>query len=362
MATNTNQPHKNAELTLGEDGRPLTAEEQKQRQEIIEKLKQEKIQKQKRLKELINVRKNQIYRGLIDRGLTHNNTLAIMANIEHETGGTYDPATKQGNSSMSDKDWFEKPVNSKTVGRGTGLVQWDDRRGALKQFAESKGTHWSDLETQLDFIVHELETTEAGAFKKLREAKTLAEKAQVFGDAYERPKLKKDSRRIKPLSRLQEQFKPPKLGSPVKEPPNQTFLEPESSEIGPKTEADSILDNLYKTSPKKQFKKTQNSLGKTPSFTFPSYSSYEPENEEDEDESLADSSEPEDRESRLAALEKLSGKTEYSEEPSEMEEEPEEDSLLAKTLEPKEDEEDGYAVKPKRFYSNLYKRLGKPSV
>ena len=230
-----------------------TAEEQKQIQEQIQK----KIQEQN----LINTRKNQIYNGLIARGLTHDDTLAIMANIQHETAGTYDPAIKQGGSNMPDKDWFEKPVNSKTVGRGTGLVQWDNRRGALKKFAESKGRSWSDLETQLDFIVHELETTEAGAFKKLGEAKTLAKKALVFGDEYERPTVKKDKRRIKPLNGLQEQFKRPKhIPSPIKEPSNQTSFEPnESSEVGPKTETDFLLDDLYKTLPKKQFKKTQNS-------------------------------------------------------------------------------------------------------
>ena len=51
----TSQSYKNAELTSGQDARPTTAEEQKQT----------------RLKELINSRKTRIYRGLIERGLSH---------------------------------------------------------------------------------------------------------------------------------------------------------------------------------------------------------------------------------------------------------------------------------------------------
>ena len=128
----------------------------------------------------------------------------------------------------------------------------------------------------------------------------------------------------------------------------------QSSSLGQQT---SINPSKFNS---QQFSSVLASLGKPQKQKV--FSSYEPEEYGFDEEPTEDSSEPEDDEIQLAALEKLSGKTEYSEEPSEMEEEPEEDSLLAKTLEPKEDEEDGYAVKPKRFYSNLYKRLGKSSV
>lgn len=130
-------------------------------------------------------RKKRIYEGLIERGLDHDNALAIMANIGHETGGTYNPSTKQiGVGKVSDEDWWKKTK----AGRGTGLVQWDgSRRTDLKKFAEDKGKSWDDMDTQLDFLMHELQGSEKGAYEKLKEAESLEDKTETFMKRFERP-------------------------------------------------------------------------------------------------------------------------------------------------------------------------------
>lgn len=46
-----------------------------------------------------------------------------------------------------------------------GIAQWGARFAALKNFAEAKGTEWTDLKTQLEFIIYELENEESAVIK-----------------------------------------------------------------------------------------------------------------------------------------------------------------------------------------------------
>ncbi len=68
-----------------------------------------------------------------------------------------------------------------------GIGQWrSGRKDALDQFAKSRGTTWSDFETQVLFVDHELLTTEKLANYWLRRAQTTEQAcdAMIF---YERP-------------------------------------------------------------------------------------------------------------------------------------------------------------------------------
>lgn len=69
-----------------------------------------------------------------------------------------------------------------------GLGQWNgDRARALKAFAARNNASPEDLGTQLDFVLHELETTEGAAYQRLKAATTVDEAvAAMIG--YERPK------------------------------------------------------------------------------------------------------------------------------------------------------------------------------
>lgn len=73
-------------------------------------------------------------------------------------------------------------------GASYGLAQWNkDRRENLKNFASSSGREKSNLLTQLDFIIHELNTSEKRANQKLRETQTVEEATEAFSKWYERP-------------------------------------------------------------------------------------------------------------------------------------------------------------------------------
>ena len=72
-------------------------------------------------------------------------------------------------------------------GSAYGIAQWRGIRfRALKRFAESTGRTWQDLHAQLDFIAHELRTSEKYAGRALKSASTL-EAATVAFMRYERP-------------------------------------------------------------------------------------------------------------------------------------------------------------------------------
>lgn len=68
-----------------------------------------------------------------------------------------------------------------------GLAQWlGPRKEALMAYAAGRGTHYLDPNTQLDFIDHELNTTESKARNALMKTQTPAEAATVFSNEFER--------------------------------------------------------------------------------------------------------------------------------------------------------------------------------
>jgi hypothetical protein len=76
-----------------------------------------------------------------------------------------------------------------------GLAQWrGSRLQDLQQFASSRGKDISDVNTQLDFIMHELGGKERRAGAMLASSKTAEEAAFNFGKYYERPKVVEQSR------------------------------------------------------------------------------------------------------------------------------------------------------------------------
>ncbi len=69
-----------------------------------------------------------------------------------------------------------------------GVGQWlGPRKKALFEFAQKRGKPATDLQTQLDFTLHELQTTERTASNALAKARTTAEAAKVIRKKYERP-------------------------------------------------------------------------------------------------------------------------------------------------------------------------------
>lgn len=68
-----------------------------------------------------------------------------------------------------------------------GLVQWEGgRRTALEQYAASQGKPVTDWKVQVDFMMHEMQTTETRAYSALKAATTPGEAAAVFDQYFER--------------------------------------------------------------------------------------------------------------------------------------------------------------------------------
>lgn len=118
-------------------------------------------------------RMRQIYERLTEEhNMSDLDAKAIIANIKHETGHTADPKQKQHK------------------GPAKGLVQWEGPRyRELQSFAQAKGEDPESLETQVDFIVDEMNNGMSWAKVKeaMAGAKTLREKIKAFSDTYERP-------------------------------------------------------------------------------------------------------------------------------------------------------------------------------
>ena len=91
---------------------------------------------------------------LIKGGLSKIAAIGVVANLKAESN--LDPSIKQ-----------------KGGGPGRGLAQWekggryDTDRINLLSFAKSKGTKWQDLDTQIDFILYEME--KHPEYKKVKE-------------------------------------------------------------------------------------------------------------------------------------------------------------------------------------------------
>jgi hypothetical protein len=105
--------------------------------------------------------------ALIAKGYSPIAAAGIVGNTIHESG--------------------VNPYSSGDSGTSGGIAQFhNERLTALKAFAAAAGKPATDLQTQVDFIDHELHTTETGTLAKLQAAKTPEQAGAAFID-YERP-------------------------------------------------------------------------------------------------------------------------------------------------------------------------------
>jgi hypothetical protein len=106
-----------------------------------------------------------VFNYFIDRGLSE----VVAAGI----AGTFQ---KESN--------FDTSVTNRKGSGATGLAQWlGDRLTALHAFG---GDDWNTLQTQLDFVWHELTGSERGALAAVKGAKTPEQAATIFDKTYER--------------------------------------------------------------------------------------------------------------------------------------------------------------------------------
>ena len=115
------------------------------------------------------------YNYLIKQGLSPVIASGIVGNLQYESGLN---TTIEG----------DKNLKHTKDGSAFGLAQWrGDRFTGLKSFAQKRNKQWDDFDTQLDYVIHELNTTEKSAYNKLKYAKTPEEASDIFMRKYERP-------------------------------------------------------------------------------------------------------------------------------------------------------------------------------
>ena len=172
---------------------------------------------------LVNQKAIHIYNRLISRGLTSTAAMGIVSNLGVETGYTYDPSTVQGNN-----------------GPGRGLAQWeqggryDTDNINLVSFAKSRGKPWNDLNTQIDFIIHEMNTHPE--FKEVKNilntSKTVNEATQIFLTGYEKAGVGHLDKRYAVGNQLTQIIRKPKE---KKEEPQTAKSKPQKSPLDPRS-------------------------------------------------------------------------------------------------------------------------------
>lgn len=112
--------------------------------------------------------------GLIARGLPSHVADAFIMNFQDESG--LNPGINEAN-----------PIVPGSRG-GFGLAQWTGpRRRALEQFASQRGAPASDTDTQLDFLMTELQGPESGAFQAIMSSPDTGSAAASIVNKFLRP-------------------------------------------------------------------------------------------------------------------------------------------------------------------------------
>lgn len=112
------------------------------------------------------------------QGFSDAGTAGIMANLYHESG--YKSEQKQLGG-----------------GPGRGLAQWEGPRfTALQNYSRERSKPWTDMQTQLDFLMHEMKTNHNASFVEHFKSSTSAyNSAAKFENEFERPAVNHNAQR-----------------------------------------------------------------------------------------------------------------------------------------------------------------------
>lgn len=152
----------------------------------------------------------------VEKGLTPEQSSGIVGNLAQESTINLDSSIENSIGAF-------------------GIAQWlGSRRTDLNKFAKDNNRQPDEFNLQLDFIWHELNTTEKRAFKALKQTNTPQAAAEVFVNKFERSGEKKGDkgfdRRVNYASQFYSQF-----NTNITPPPVSSSLEGISNNVLPNT-------------------------------------------------------------------------------------------------------------------------------
>lgn len=131
--------------------------------------------------------------GLVQRGMPLTQALGFAGNMRVESN--FDPGINE-----------IAPVVPGSRG-GWGLSQWTGpRRRQFEAYASERGAALDDMDVQLDFLMHELNTTESRARDRIYGATTVEDAARAVSEHFLRPGIPHMDRRIEAANQLAQMY------------------------------------------------------------------------------------------------------------------------------------------------------------
>lgn len=130
-----------------------------------------------------------IWDFLAKAGYSAEGIAGILGNLHEESGFRSDAIENDGGT--TNEALVKQITASKEAflsdARGFGLAQWTDkgRKSALWDFAQSKGTSVADFQTQLEFLLKELQEGYKGTSDALKGQISVDKASEIFGREYE---------------------------------------------------------------------------------------------------------------------------------------------------------------------------------
>jgi hypothetical protein len=110
------------------------------------------------------------YNRLTGSGIPDHVAAGLVGNLMQESGADINPAAVGDN------------------GNAYGAGQWNGpRMRAYRAYADERGVGYDDFDTQLDWLMHEGQTTEKGAWGQIMQAKTVEDAARIASERFWRP-------------------------------------------------------------------------------------------------------------------------------------------------------------------------------
>lgn len=156
-----------------------------------------------------NTTAEKIYNFFIANGFTNAGAAGMMGNLCAESALVTTRLQGDYSKNYSESEKYTEKIDNGQIskndfcyngpnGGGYGLAQWTyhTRKAGLYEYAKAKGTSISDLQTQLEYIIIELESICPKTLAVLKSTNDLREATKVVLYNYENPRYKNLSARL----------------------------------------------------------------------------------------------------------------------------------------------------------------------